>query len=496
MAARLESARVSTVVEVADRLGDDRVRRFDLRFPKLRSFTTDSLVRSTPLLSELASLSSHVSAKQILPGMERLVGRGRLYRAVEEADRSHDSQTPAAKSAPSLEALLRSVAIAHGDREKLAARAVDVFVRASREQAAQVVAAPRKPVRSPHAVLEEAVRQTAHDLLASVAALESAWRGLKLLVDQLPSDGSILLEVVDARESHELDVLQMREHDSRLERPDVVLLVAQKSAPEHMRACAQHAERLEAVCIIALEPSILGADSLEALRREREGSAHAAFHALRNQESARWLCVSANPVLLHSEEDVGCAPRLVFGSSAWGLAALLVAAQREHQRYTRMLGPEMLLRAPTFWIPARGADAGMALPTAEFCSVRAQTELGERGIAALGSTRRGDELLASRAPTAFAGSAPQSLASQLLIGRLLRATRVACGRMPEGASDAVAQERCEQGMRQCIPPGLEHVVQLEIAVERIERKRRICVSATATRFEALTPFEIVFSLEC
>jgi hypothetical protein len=499
LSARLESAAVRASVTIEDRLGDDRQRAFELRFPKLRSFTVDAVVRNTPLLQELLSLTEHVSGKQILPGVERLVGRGRLYRALDQLDRAGDAPTPpSVVREQSLDELLRTAAAAGADREKAAARAVDVFVRAARDRPAPPkLPAVRKPPRAVHAALDLAIRQTASDLLAHprVAALEGAWRGLKLLCDQLPDNGSVALEVVDARADHELDVLRMREHDPRLARPDVLVL-SESSAPlPRLRAYAEHAQRLEAVCIVGLDTKLLGVTGLNALR-DREGQQVRQLEALRGDESARWLCLAVNPVLLHSDPMPAEGARLVFGSAAWAVGALLLAAQRGRDRFTRMLGPDTLLKAPTFWVPGRGADAGMALPTLEFCSARAQVDLAELGVTALGSTRRGDEALISRAPTAYAGEAPQSLASQLVIGRIVRAAREARALVlgHEGAATqrALAAQRIAEG----VPAGLERIVRLDVSFDHTGKSGRLAIDAACDRFEALSAFQIAFALDC
>lgn len=497
---RLARAGVRAAVEVEDRLGSERVRRFELSFPKLRSFTIDALIQSVPLLQELQSLTQHVSAKQILPGVERLVGRGPLYRAVEASERPGSASSAGGVGAPErpLEELMRIAAGVGENRERAAARAVDIFVRATRDKPVPKPASvDRGAARVAHATLEAAVRQTACHLLAHprVAELESAWRGLKLLSDQLPENGSAVLDVVDVRAGRELDVLQMREHDVRAPRPDIVLLASPSATLEQVRAFAAQAERLEAVCLLGLDVAKTGADRLDALRRERDGALGSSLAALRSGESARWLCLAANPVLLCSEELPGADPRLSFGSAAWGVGALLLAAQRAHDRFTRMLAPDTVLKAPTFWVPRRGADAGMALPTLEFCSVRAQAELAELGITALGSTRRGDEALVSRAPTAFSGGHAQSLASQLVIGRIVRAARQACSAL--GAPGGEARQRSEAArvVGQGVPVGLERVIRVDVAVAHQGATERLSIEASADAFEALSPFAISFALD-
>ncbi|HMI94029.1 MAG TPA: hypothetical protein VK509_21800, partial [Polyangiales bacterium] len=359
--------------------------------------------------------------------------------------------------------------------------------------------------RPAHLVLAELLAATAREVLAQpeIAALERAWRGLKLLADQLPADGSIVLEVADAEPAHALDVLELRAHGGAGERPDAVLWLGDVRDEARLRACAARAEALEAVCVVGFDPALCGSERLDDVRRDREGGPGRKLAQLLADESMRWLCLAANPVLVHAEpggDERGPAaksggdPRRVFASPVLGLAALLTAAQRERGRFSRLLAPELLLRAPTFWIPSKGPDAGMALPTLEFCSVRAQHELAALGITALGSTRRGDELLASAAPTAFTGPSAQSLPAQLLIGRVVREVRALLDSLPAQADDALLQERLRALCSAPLAPGLGSAVALDARVEQPKNGRCVRVEARADKSDAITPFEIGFTL--
>jgi hypothetical protein len=503
--ARLGLAGVRVAVDVPDRLGGETSRRFELGLPKLRAFGVEALMQSSPLLHELAALGRHVSKQQMLPAVERLLGRGRLYAALDATSGEGAAEPVRDPNERSLHELLQVVTQPPPNREAAAVRAIDVFVRAARVQRPSVVPTIAKPSRPAHLVLAEMLTANAREVLAQpeVAALERAWRGLKLLADQLPADGSIVLEVADAAPEHALDVLEMRAHGDPGERPDLVLWLGDVRTAERLRACAARAEALETVCVLAFDPALIGADSLDGVRREREGRAGRELAQLLAAENMRWLCLAANPVLVHAE-DQGDKPaqrteadvnaRRVFASPVLGFAALLTAAQRERGRFSRVLAPELLLRAPTFWIPSKGPDAGMALPTAEFCSVRAQHDLAALGITALGSTRRGDELLASAVPTAFTGAAAQSLPAQLLIGRIVRTVRGLLDQLPDNADDAFLQDRLRALCSQPLAPGLGSAVALDAQVEQPRQGRCVRVLAKADKTDAITPFEIGFTL--
>jgi hypothetical protein len=496
---RLAGANVRVAVDVADRLGADATRRFELALPKLRAFGVEALLQSSPLLHELSSLGRHVGKQQMLPSVERLLGRGRLYTALEATAGDAPSAPPRGANERTLQELLQAVTEPPPDREAAAVRAIDVFVRAARVQRPIAVPTVVKPPRMAHAVLEETLAAVARDVLdhPALAALERAWRGLKLLADQLPADGSIVLEVADAEPAHALHVLELRAHGGAGERPDAVLWLGDVRDEARLRACAARAEALETVCVLGFDPALCGAERLDDVRRERDGWPGRKLSQLLADESMRWLCLAANPVLVHAEpagDERGGDARRVFASPVLGLAALLTAAQRERGRFSRLLAPELLLRAPTFWIPSKGPDAGMALPTLEFCSVRAQHELAALGITALGSTRRGDELLASAAPTAFTGPSAQSLPAQLLIGRVVREVRALLDSLPEHADDALLQERLRALCSSPVAPGLGSAVELDARVEQPKNGRCVRVEARAGKSDAITPFEIGFTL--
>jgi hypothetical protein len=508
LAARLLAANVRVTVDVADRLGADATRRFELVLPKLRAFGIDALLQSSPLLHELSALLRHVGKQQMLPAVERALGRGRLYAALEATAGDAPSSPPRGGNERTLQELLQAVTEPPPDREAAAVRAIDVFVRAARVQRPSAVPSVQKPPRLAHAVLEETLAAVARDVLdhPAVAALERAWRGLKLLADQLPADGSIVLEVADAEPAHALDVLELRAHGNAGERPDAVLWLGDVRDEARLRACAARAEALETVCVVGFDPALCSVERLDDVRRERDGWTGRKLGQLLADETMRWLCLAANPVLVHAEPagderpvattgaEAAVEPRRVFASPVLGLAALLTAAQRERGRFSRLLAPELLLRAPTFWVPSKGPDAGMALPTLEFCSVRAQHELAAMGITALGSTRRGDELLASAAPTAFTGPSGQSLPAQLLIGRVVREVRALLDSLPEQADDALLSERLRALCASPLAPGLGTAVELDAHVEQPKNGRCVRVEARAAKSDAITPFEIGFTL--
>jgi hypothetical protein len=503
---QLEAARVQLEVELPDRLGDAQTRRYALAFPKLRSFSRDA-VRKSGVLDELASLLSHATKAGLLAGIERLIGRGRLYTALAETAEDEDvTRVPANPNERMLEDLLGALSVREAPQRGSAARAIDVFIAAGRTQKPTPQPPQRVRTRSAHALLEDLLDQTASELLAhpQVVALEGAWRGLKLLSDQLPRDGSIELQVADVSEQHVLDVLEMRAHAAAEERPDCVFLAAPIAGASALRAIAQLAEQLELPCVVALDGAqgASGPPSLEALRHD--GVSNQELVATQHEDAARWLCIAANPIVVHQEAlstgaagKAQSAERVAFASPIWAIAALMAAGQRDRGSYAQVIGPEAKLTAPTFYVPSKGRDAGMALPTVEFCSVRAQLDLAEARIAALGSTRRGDELVLSALPTAYIGDAGQTLPSQILIGRIVRLARAVARALAGAPDDRVKRAFDNFGAMQLLP-GTRIPCELDARVETREHEARahrvMHLRVRMNKLHAFSPFSIDFDL--
>jgi hypothetical protein len=510
--AQLEAARVQLEVELPDRLGDAQTRRYALAFPKLRSFSREA-VRKSGALEELASLLSHATKAGLLSGVERLIGRGRLYTALLETPDDEDvTRAAGGENERMLEDLLGALSVREAPAQRAsAARAIDVFIAAGRTQKPVREPPQRVRTRSAHALLEEMLDATASELLAhpQVVALEAAWRGLKLLTDQLPRDGSIEVQVADVAEQHVGDVLEMRAHAAAEERPDCAFLAAPVAGASAVRSIAQLAEQLELPCVVALDGSGFGASSasstqplLEALRHD--GLPNQELLVAQQDDAARWLCIAANPVVVHQEAlSSGAAAktpsndRVAFASAVWGVAALMAAAQRDRGSCAQVLGPEAKLTAPTFYVPSKGRDAGMPLPTVEFCSVRAQLDLAEARIAALGSTRRGDELVLSALPTAYIGDAGQTLPSQMLIGRIVRLARAVARALEGSTDDRVKRAFDNLGSAQLLP-GNRIPCEIDARVEAREHegqaRRVVHLRVRMNKLHAFSPFAIDFDL--
>jgi len=450
-------------VTVPDRLGAGDTRTVELSFDKLRAFGLADVITHVPELRALQHLHEALSGADPLGSLTpeeaatrvaTLTGPGRLPDAVAEALRAVDTPHSAAPPPPPtgsgddlVEALLSR---ADAGTPAAASRAVDAFLRAinprvpaSQAPAAAPATAPRQTVR---ALVEEALLLTAKDLLSAepVARLESAWRGLKWLLDQTPASSGISVEVLDVAGPGLLEAVQGALSAEPFDRPDAVFVLDATDDTAQLARLAALGERAQLPVVAAVPASLLGVAPAElavALEEERERVPEA-WTELRQDESSRWLCAVINRVVVASEGR-GVARRVSFTSPALAAAAMLAASFRDTSAFARILGQQGGLRAPSTW----EVQGGLSIPTEHFLPIRAQARLEERGVLGLGSGRNADAVLLAAAPTVYGGGYAVPLPAQLLTGRIVRFATWVRDQLPAGAAgedvDAIFSQAAE-----------------------------------------------------
>ncbi|MGD8860039.1 MAG: type VI secretion system contractile sheath small subunit [Myxococcales bacterium] len=498
----LQRASPSLEVEVPDRVGTGAPRRVSLRFDRLRDFSRAAVIDAVTLLRELRAVAEGDPANAAAE-IERCVGRGALLDALREDEAAAARARKPRAAAPeglSIDELLGGGGSAADDDAPAggarASRAIDAFVRASRPRGRKR-AAVRSERPAARERIEAAVQQTADDILdhPRVHELEVAWRGLYLLSEQLPATGDVMLEVADVEPGREQDAIALRAHVTPEHQPDAVFVAAPVRSLQELRAYAQLAEDLQSVCVVTLSHRSLGADSPAELARDLDGPVGQGWRSVRSDPAFRWLCVATNPILLHQEAPDGVAPRSCFGSPVFALAALMTRGHRDQGAFARLLAPAVMLEAPAVWVPPSGRDAGMALPTESFCSIRAQSDLGKHGITAIGSNRNGDRMLLSAVPTAYVDEHPMSLPGQMLAGRVVRLCRALAAEVQAEESDERVVQLFSAAAQTYFFPGMQDAVELDARVgRRQDGQREAQLQVRARRLDALTPFEIGFTL--
>lgn len=510
-----ELSRVATGlrVTVPDRLGAGDTRTFELSFDKLRAFGIADLITAVPELRALQALHVDLSASDPLRPLTPeeastriavITGPGRLPDAVAEALRATVPPNPATLPAPVpttssgdelVEAFLQT---SDSASPATATRAVDAFLRAINPRTpASAPAAPSPSRKTARDFIEEALFATARDILAAepVARLESAWRGLRWLLDQCPKSSGIAVEVLDVSRPALLEALQGVLAADPFDRPDAVFVTDACDDVGLLGRLASLGERSQVPVVASVASALLDVspgDLSVALEEEREKVSDE-WNELRQDESSRWLCAVINNVVVASEGK-GAAKRACFTSPALGLAAMLSASFRDTGSFARIMAQAGGLRAPSTWQLPSGRDKGLSIPTEHFLPIRAQARLEARGILGLGSGRNADAVLLSSAPTVYGAGYTVPLPAQLLTGRIVRFATWVRDQLPPGSGNDDIAAIFSQAAEVFLFRGATENGQVRAELVSTDDGRGVHVSATVRPEHAGTRFQLAFVL--
>ncbi|HET8542775.1 MAG TPA: hypothetical protein VFL83_23070 [Anaeromyxobacter sp.] len=437
----------SLEVDVPDRLGREDRRRVALPIAGLRTFTLGGVAEAVPELKALLALAAKPPADPAAVSAElaRLAGEGgRLARAW-----------------------------------------------------AGAAASPSGAARALRDALEAAVYGTALDVLRSapVARVESAWRGLRLLLERCPKGADMHVEALDADAADVPGLLAARPPSGEFDDPDAVLVAEPVADARALAALAGEAEALLAPAVAEVPPALLEAADAEELaaRLEKGAKAPEGWEALRAEPAARWLCAAVNRVALHSE-GAGAFKRTAFGSPVWALGAMLAESYRKQGAFAAIAGPANALAAPAAWTIPAGAGQGVRAPTEAFLPIAAQGALAAAGVVGLGSPRNQDKVVALGAPAVSSAPDAQPLPAQLLAGRIVRFARWARAQIDPAGDPASVQAVMEQAAGVFLFPGLGQAATLAARVDSDGEVRALRVAARVKASHAGTPLSIEFAL--
>jgi len=302
---------------------------------------------------------------------------------------------------------------------------------------------------APSAALDRALTAQLDAIFDAPAfrALESAWRGLKLLVDRTDFREAIVLEIVSASVDEAPAAI-----DALFDGDDVDAVLADyaldASARDFARAeeIAAAAARAQTPVAIALAPAFFGLDSWRALARARnpvalfDEPAYASWRSLRDREESRWLVLMANRIALRAAYGSGGESTRglpyeqardggLLGSPVWALGSALVRAFARTGACLQFTGAQHGLVADLPLLPT-GPDDKPAPVEGVFSNERREdleksglsaVQLYQRDIAFLGAVR------SFRRPTRYpdaeatADAAQQiTLAYQMYASRLVK----------------------------------------------------------------------------
>jgi hypothetical protein len=411
-----EMARRAAEVAVEVKSGGE-ARRVEVSFSKLRAFSAPHLIAQVPSWAALKKLSeqlakgelAQLSPEELEAQLAPYLGKGPALSALSPAKPSEAAPSSGQKADLVDELLARSPA---GEAKSQ----VDAFIRDMRSQGSSGKVAPSHH-RELATALEKYLAQSANEALASteVAPLESSFRGLKLLVDQCPKSSSIGIDVLDAAVPVSIDAVREALSSDSFDEPDVCVLVDPVS-PKQWVAWAELAEEANVPILCAAATPALGAETAEKLAAEppHAPALPPEVEAARASDSARWLCVAVNPIVLFKEGQ-GSRERVCYGSPSLAVAAMLAQSFQHTGTFARIFGKPGALTAPA----SRDAS-GISIPTESFLAITAQGRLAERGLLGLGSGRNSDAIHLSQAPMLHAKAQFVSLPAQIFTGRVLR----------------------------------------------------------------------------
>jgi len=321
-----------------------------LSFARLADFAPGAIVERVPVLARLREARDAIDALERgeidLAGLRTRTAGALPAAWLDALEASNAGSTATASPEPpeatgNVDSILDLVETspASGDVRDTARRLVGGLA-AGRARSA---AAPRTATAALRAQLDESLGAQLDALLAapSFCALESTWRGLKLLVDRTDFREPIALELVSAPVDEAAAVVAALE-----EGDDVDLVLADYA----FDASARDLERLEHIAAAAaaaqtpvataIAPAFFGLDSWRGLARLRDPNtllgepAYADWRSLRERDDARWIVLMANRVALRAaygpqgESTRGLpyqqhAKEGLLGSPVWALGAVL-----------------------------------------------------------------------------------------------------------------------------------------------------------------------------
>lgn len=514
-ATTLEATGLKVEASVADRLGAGATRAWSLGFGSLKAFQANELIAADPTLSGLTALGAALAqtdaAKRPDPAsalakVVELVGDGKLAAALRAklnvapaaaaAPAAGSAPTPAAASSTSLDSIL---AADQAPVAPQAGAAVSSFLKAMRGPGTAATATQPAAGRGARDLIETEVFGTAVDLLKSpeVARLESAWRSLKLLVDQCPDNAGIGVEVIDTDAEGTLGAIRAALPEvPEDEAPDAIFVFDAVDDPERLLALANVGADNDIPVVAAVTPAVFGqkdAHAVSARVEDEDGSLPSAWSALREDEASRWLAVVSNRPVVRTE-GTGALRRVVFGSPVAALGAMLSASYHKSGAFAKILGPQGALKAAGSYELPSGRDAGNLVPTEAFYSIRAQTRLGELGIIGLGSGRNSDAIILSTMPTARKGDDVVPLSAQVLTGRVVRFARWVLAQLPAGAEEQEVKLLFEQAAAVFLFPTAQEASRVEAQVVSQNGQRSVVLTVSARADLAGIPFHLGFGL--
>lgn len=510
-AQRLEAAGLAVTATVTDRFGAAETRAVELHLPTLRAFGVQEVVGSVPVLRDLAALAAALgsadAAKRPEPAdavarVVALVGEGRLatgLRAKLGVVAAPVAAGGGGAVANPLDELLEGATVTKPAAASATPKGfLDNFVKAMRPEGA---GSNPTLARAGRDLLEAEVYATAVEALKSpaVAAVEGAWRALKVIADAVPDASGMCLDVIDVAPAGVIaavsEVLPTLPED---EAPDAIFVLDAVDDAAALLALANLGADHDIPIVASVTHGFFGAadpQQVSARIEDDDGGLPRAWSALRADDASRWLAVVTNRVVLKQEGN-GPARRTVLGSPAAMVAAMLATSFHRAGNFAKILGAPGAFKSPGGWEIPAGREAGMLAPTEAFYSVRAQSRLGVLGIIGLGSPRNSENVILTATPMARGGEDVVPLSAQVLTGRIVRLARWVRAELPAGSSEADVMALFESAVTEFLFPAAKEAVTIKVQVVSAPEGpgRTVVLQVSVRADQAGIPFHLGFGL--
>lgn len=489
-------------VPVPEGLGQACRGTVTLGFERPKDFRLDEVVRRIAVLGQLNTLATELErggkVDTAVAKLSSMLGEGPLMQAIERIQAGEPAAPPpAAEPAPPPEATEPAQSAATGGVTKgeakggeakggvsidsifdkadvaepappavadVAKSSIDAFIGAMRKSSGtkttKAVAAG-SVARELASFLRSAAQSTAMQIMNSpqVSALETSWRGLRMVISSSPGADDLAVELLDSDENELLSLLEQRLDVSPMDRPDAIFVARSIDSITTLAALAQLAAR-RSVPIVTEAPAELTGVSLDdptTLPPVPE-----AWAQLRARPETAWLCVTTNPVVLANEE-FGELQRTVFGSPTLAVAAMVSASVGQTGGPGQIFGRAGALVSPASYRRGQGSRA-VFLSTAQLATVDQQRALGQRGVLVLSCERGSDRLRLAAAPTVHAREDDLTLPGRILAGRAARFARAVRDELPPNATEREVAARLAQ-LKGSFLPRSEGAVALEVRTD-------------------------------
>lgn len=411
---------VDAAVMLPESLGDAALGPVPLQFTRPRTFRVDDVIDAVEPLRKLRDLAQALSKEQdlapavIRARVERIVGKGGLAERFEPRQASNENKPEVPdppEAAPPAQAsteppdpsdvddIFSKVDLPGGNPEVTAKTGLDAFVSAMRGGRSQKGVVDVQTRIDAAQQIRHTVAAAANALLGQpvVARLEAAWRGLRMLVASSPGHEEVGIDLVDVDADNIVETLERCLRSDDPHRPDAVF-IGIPTPPSTLEALTELAARARIPIVVGVGRTLTGH-----AWREEDPFVAPDWSALCEREAADWLCAAANPVVL-AHEETAAGPRLVLGSAAWAVGAILSAAVARSGDLRTACGPAGAVVAPAAHDVDLGFPEPRTIPTREYADVGALERAAEHGIVLVGSAPGSDQFLISTARMAGRGN--------------------------------------------------------------------------------------------